>query len=306
MEKPDGLGGQKWEHHVNPRLYLKGFIEKGSPSMIWVYKKGEPYNPGRKQYKNNPWKTSTKRAGVQGGYYADIDAGGQVDSETYEDLLMEREQPADHVIAKIRQQQLLSEEERDIFAQYIAQMLIRGPRARRNVETMLPNLVSSFENDSVLLQRLSGPDGGEKRARLRRVLDKIAQREGLAKQTHLRTLSTRLERAMVILLEMRWTFFVAQPGDAFLTGDNPVFFFKDLGLKKSTSELSFPMSSEVAFVASWRKERPEGFAEAKSKTVVALNRRTASFAFDELYFSRDEPWVLNLFGKTHQRPSLRL
>jgi hypothetical protein len=100
---------------------------------------------------------------------------------------------------------------------------------------------------------------------------------------------------------MKWRFFTAPSGHGFLTGDNPVFYFKSLGLGHAASEVSFPISTEVALVASWVENHREGFFEAPSQVVKELNRRTASFASELVYFWRPESWVVSLLDKTEHR-----
>lgn len=306
IAKPEEMKGRKWRHHINPELYLKGFVEEGSKHKIWVYRKGMAYSPGIKSHKNNPWQTSTSTAGAEGGYYADTDWEGNIDPDTYEDLLMEREQEADDVLLKLRSQQELEKDEESVFTDYLAQMMVRGPRARERVTKVVPELVETFNEDQELLERLAGPDNPEKRARLRSALQRIQEKLDLGKRTHLRTLSAKFARAMAIVEAMKWTFYVAPKGQAFLTCDNPVFYFTSLGLLKPSSELSFPISSEVVFVASWRNDMPTGFVRATGENVIRLNRRSAAFATNDVFFSRAEPWVVNLLRKQHPAHGLRL
>ncbi len=67
----------KRNHHVNPKLYLKGFATTDDERFIWVYKRGEQYNPGPGKITNNPYKGSIKNAGVEKDFYADSIDGGK-------------------------------------------------------------------------------------------------------------------------------------------------------------------------------------------------------------------------------------
>jgi hypothetical protein len=48
----------KRDHHVLPEFYLKGFVIKKGEPFIWIYKRGELYNPGQGKITNNPFKDS--------------------------------------------------------------------------------------------------------------------------------------------------------------------------------------------------------------------------------------------------------
>lgn len=107
---------------------------------------------------------------------------------------------------------------------------------------------------------------------------------------------------MSLVEAMKWTFYVAPKGQAFLTGDNP-FFFSSLDLNKPNSELSSPISSKVA---SWLNDVPTGFVKATEEQVIRMNRRCAhcdqrslfqpSKALDSQSFEKKAPetWIETL------------
>jgi hypothetical protein len=122
--------------------------------------------------------------------------------------------------------------------------------------------------------------------------------KGFVIQMHLRAITAAQESFLVKTLQrMTWHFFTAPQGHAFLTGDNPVFISEQHGLGKNVSELSFPISTNVALVASWHRELKEGFFEATPQVVKELNRRTAHKASRCLYFSQNLEWVVTLLNR---------
>jgi len=85
-----------------------------------------------------------------------------------------------------------------------------------------------------------------------------------------------------ILSNMTWQFFVASDKEEFFTNDNPIFYFREYGINKPFSELSFPISSKVCLVASWQ-EVAEGYFLADAAQVDTINDRTAQRAGQFLY-----------------------
>src|SRR5690349_5080229 len=58
------MNNPKRNHHVTPRVYLKGFTTGGGEPFLWVYTRGLPFNPGDMN-SNNPRKRSITTAGVE-------------------------------------------------------------------------------------------------------------------------------------------------------------------------------------------------------------------------------------------------
>jgi hypothetical protein len=126
---------------------------------------------------------------------------------------------------------------------------------------------------------------------------RISREKEFPTRTHLKTLSSiRSSVLLGVFAKMSWRFFTAPSKHAFLTGDDPVFFTKRIGLNKVDSEVSFPISSEVCLVATNRVYR-ESFIEASTQIVKELNRRTACNASHYLYSSQCEQWIVSLFNK---------
>ena len=289
----------KRDHHVLPELYLKGFVIKKGEPFIWIYKRGELYNPGQGKITNNPFKDSIRRASVERDYYADPKDGGKKDFETFENRLEALEKPANPIFEKLREHQTISEEEKLQFSIYIVQMHRRVQSGREMTKKLVPRLVANYEPAKVIFQKLNWPDIPETRAYLKETSKRMAQKEGFDIQMHLRAIPAAQESFLVETLQkMTWHFFTAPQGHAFLTGDNPVFIPEQHGLGKNVSELSFPISTHVALVASWHRELKAGFFEATPQVVKELNRRTAHKASRCLYFSQNPEWVVTLLNKS--------
>ena len=291
----------KHTHHVLPRLYLKGFVEEPGKPFIWEYRKGQGFNPGWKS-RNNPQRRSISVAGASEDYYAYPDVQGGVDYDSYENILMRLEQPANSIFEKIRAQKFVTDPEREVFAAYMAQMHRRVQNYRDDVEVMLPEIAASLKPSREVLKILKWADTQEATDAYRAIALREADKEGAAIRTHLVCAANSPQSELPsYLVRMKWRFFVAPAGQGFLTGDNPIFYFKRLGIKHCAAEVYFPISTEIALVASWTENHKEGFFPAPSQVVKEINRRTASFATESLFFCRSEDWVQRLLNKTERR-----
>src|SRR6185295_6805696 len=104
--------GQKREHHVIPRLYLKGFAESEAKPFIWVYTKGRPFKPGGGTLiKYNPARIPIRKAAAIPYAYSFTNSAGVFDADTYENELERLEKPSDPIIRKIRNREMISQEE---------------------------------------------------------------------------------------------------------------------------------------------------------------------------------------------------
>jgi hypothetical protein len=104
-----------------------------------------------------------------------------------------------------------------------------------------------------------------------------------------------------MLGRMTWQFLTFDRGPAFLASDNPVFYFRCLGIANIESEVSFPISSNVALWATWRGDFEDGYVSTRESWVRGLNRRTASSATRYLFHPISEDWILPLLLKSSWR-----
>jgi hypothetical protein len=97
---------------------------------------------------------------------------------------------------------------------------------------------------------------------------------------------------MAAVSQMTWRIVVAGPGNVFLTSDNPAFFFDSLGLASDNSELTFPLTSEIALAASWRgPARKTLYGTVRPAITKEINRRAATSATRFVFCSSPLTWV---------------
>jgi len=87
----------------------------------------------------------------------------------------------------------------------------------------------------------------------RNLLDEY-ERNGMPRELQLRTIvESDMPQVRMAMLSMTWQFFVAPDDHIFVTADNPVHTLKGgVGFTKPYSELTFPVSSRVVLVGSYR------------------------------------------------------
>lgn len=279
-------------HHYIPQYYLKGFASP-SDDMIWVYEKG-----GSLKFPANIKKIAQKT-----NYYS-------TEVERY--LTKEIENPANSVIKKIRDRKQLTQSEKVKLAIYMVVMLKRVPQSKIRMKKMAPAVAQSLQQkwdkkiSKSILENPSQTDLFEKgRAEIKAYLEKYLK--NIPKDIWLELITPEKTPNIVkVIPQMTWLFLTCEKFPAFLTCDNPVFYFQSIGIGKPESEITFPISSNIVLWATWRSDIQEGYSPIKNQAIKEINRRTATNATRFIYHARDEDWIprfinkqehqLNLFG----------
>jgi|GEM_PF-2368360 hypothetical protein len=306
----------KYNHHFLPRLYLKGFACDDDASHIWEYQRLRDYLPGRNNRdKYNPVRISLAKAGAALGEYAHARPDGTVDFNTYENALEQLEKPADIVFNRIRNLQPISDSDREVFAEYMALMTRRVPARKDLVGAQWPQVVEAEEENirelfETALSEVDPRDGKRIEVlqnNLRTALEILEgyRHNGMPREIELRTIvESEMPQVRAAMLQMKWQFFVAEDYDRFVTGDNPVHTLKrGVGFSKPYSELTFPVSSGVALVGTYRDVRP-GYITAQSELIKEVNRRLIASAKKFAYSSRNRKWVATIMKKAFHRFNL--
>jgi hypothetical protein len=306
----------KLNHHFLPRFYLKGFASETDISHIWEYQRGRPYLPGRNNRdKYNPVFISLRKAGAALGEYAFPRTDGTIDFNTYEDALEQLEKPSDRVFDRIRNLQPIGEPDREVFAAYMVTMNKRVPARKELVKEQFPLVLEqqweriTGEIESTIAQ--VAPKDTTRITLLKARLDACQQiietyrQNGMPREMELKTMvRSATNRVLEAMLSMRWQFIVAPSGHRFVTSDNPVHTFKGgVGFSKPYSELTFPVSSRVVLVGTYRKV-PQGYFPAPIQLLKEINRRIIASATRFAYSSRNEKWVVTVMGKDLHRFNL--
>ena len=108
-------------------------------------------------------------------------------------------------------------------------------------------------------------------------------------------------KILTAICSMTWQFLTCEKPNAFLTSDNPVFHFESLGIGNPDSEVTFPISSNIALLATWRNDLTEGFYHTDNNIIKEINRRTAYNASRYIYYFKKASWVTLLANKSRHQ-----
>jgi len=275
-------------HHYVPQFYLKGF-SKDNGKVIWRYDKHE----------RNCLKTQVKNIAHETGFYS---------HEIEEYLANTVEGPANDVIKKIRNRIVISTPDKLALSTYMTCMLKRVPRGKEQIKEFSPKIAKELREE---VETISDSTTTEENKRIveytrehkQEMLETIERySRDLPKGIWLNHIpAEKSPDAVKAFSLMTWQFFLFDEYPAFLTSDNPVFYFTTFGIGNPQSEVSFPISSNVALWASRRIDLKEGYVRVSPKEVKELNRRTASSATRFVFHSIHAEWVLPLLLKGRLR-----
>jgi hypothetical protein len=150
------MSNPKRNHHVLPKLYLKGFVTAPGSPFVWVYKLGEEYSPGTGKITNNPYKDSIAKITIRDFYAYPIGDGTQ-EFEDYENFLEKLEKPANRIFKKLRSREAITPDEKQIFCVYLAQILKRVPAYRDKLAGIAVNVAANYELPKEAMERFNLP-----------------------------------------------------------------------------------------------------------------------------------------------------
>lgn len=307
----------KHHHHIIPRAYLSGFECPEKPSWIWVYERGKNHNPGYMKSKYNPRQLPIKtKAGVAKDFYAAPNGQGGIDFNSNENILEKQEFPSNSIFEKLRNSQMITLTEKMVLSEYMAMLIRRVPKALVRQEEKWPELIKSTDIFTNILKQIDDAIQNTDVNDAKKILNLLFAREVACKRWEecKSEIPRDISRALMVresiliadnLSQMTWQFLVAPSDHLFITSDNPIFFFSELGIKgHPSSEVSFPISKNIALAASWDKRVLEGLFHANSQSVEEINRRTARNAHSEVYCSKPLRCVTEILNKRNHQVSL--
>jgi hypothetical protein len=275
--------------HYVPQFYLKGFSVAGEPSSIWLYDK----HTGRVAL------AAIDKVAQQVAFYPD---------EVEEWLTEEIEKPANAVLDKMRRRVTIAPDDKRHLCDYMAVMLTRVPKGRERIKAHFPQAMENVfrRTEAQLARRMS------ERPDLAPQLERMLLALKVWRAEYERLVRQRAERHFArpplwpqpcsALNTMTWRILVCDGGSTLITSDNPVFYFERWGFASRNSEVSFPISKDVALWAGWTKGRDMSYCQARKQDFMEFNCRTASAAMRFLFGPVKENWVLRVAKKA--RPSL--
>ena len=274
-------------NHYIPQYYLRGFCP-GFGRTIWVYDK----------QKTRKFPTHIKSIANECGLYPQ-----ELERYLAEDI----ENPANHVLDKIRNLEHLTLTDKITLSNYIAVMWKRVPEGKKRLKENSPEIIADLRekylrhlDDTVLKYPAKADLARRRKQEINEILDRFSKEPPL--DIWHQAIPIECTPGMIAgLVSMTWRFLVFDKKEVFLSGDNPVFFFSDIGIGRPDSELSFPISSHITLWATRKTDLSEGYFPTNMNIVKEMNRRIASIASRFIFCANDEDWILPFVTKRYRK-----
>lgn len=275
--------------HYVPQRYLQGFSSPEDTRQIWMYDK-----------KAQSWAfAAIKRVAQEKDYYPpEIEAR----------LKRLVEDTGNEALGRLRNRDRLTADEQKALINYIGVMMMRVPRKRRlgyeRVPSVLDNTMKNVREEIEELATDLSP------GRLSELLAQIDEIQGkyenelpneVRQQIHSPWPS---EKMLAALHNMCWRIVPAPALSLFITTDNPAFYFDAYGVGTRYSEVTFPVSSDLALLGS--HQGPPGtliVVQPKSTLIKEINRRLASGAERFVFSKHRAQWIETISNR--RNPYLR-
>ena len=304
MEQPQN---PKVKHHFLPRLYLKGFADSKIGSYVWQYERGAQFCPAKSGNSRNPQRIPISKAAMIQNLYSYRDRHGVPQYDEIENELEKLEKPHDEIIRKVRSQSIISQDEKKTFSCYIDTMMRRVPsgitRSAQIAPQALQELKSRFKDEFSHDFTSHRERQGVTQEKIQQELVLLLARaesifHNYEQEIPYEMLLFGLLRSVSPVSEhfsqMTWQFFVAPPFKGFITSDNPVVMSESMGLASPNAEVVFPISTEVALVASNHSHIKDRYVVASPYIVKEINQRVADKAAYFLYADRKLELYVNM------------
>jgi hypothetical protein len=285
--------GKKKRHHYIPQFYLRGFIDPANEPYLWVYEKRSPAIKS----------VSARDAGLEKGYHSFTNSKGQRDTESIENIFQRIEDSTARVFEGIKNREPLSEEERHTLATFLSLMLTRVPNYRRNVENTMGDLLKQIammdasnidwlRENMKTYEQVTGESLGMSPEEFQKTILEGDYELSTSPTFSLQMMSIDLSEAF---LDKTWFYLKATDRVKFLTSDNPLSYHDPTrkrgsywpeGLADENTEVTFPISKELALVATRRKGVGPGYVPVSHQVVKDINRRTVMSALRFVYSSQ--------------------
>lgn len=271
-------------YHYIPRYYLKGFSTEENREQIFRYQIDPP----------QCIKTNIKNVAQETNFYSD-------DTEKF--LAEDIEDPAKIVFEKIDKRHNLSDEDKNIFTDYLLAILKRVPSFYDFVFSKYPNaleIVKSkakqrfldllYQNEITQIQfdQINEAIENSNSSVVLRNLDfQQIWEENIPPEM------TPLIREEIF--KKRWLFLTCKQDMFYITCDNPFFFDKSSGLKNS--EITIPISKHTSLIITQTNFDNPNYAIPRTQLIKEINRRSISNAKDYIFSPQEADWIPTIINK---------
>lgn len=290
-------------HHFVPQFYLRSFREPKPGAdgrrQLWVYRVGQ----------SEPVRASPKKVAQGAGFNAIQGLDGDF-HPAVEDFFASMESQLGKVFPYLgHPKHELDSTHREVVAQFVAALYLRGPRARhiRNFavredpEGYLAKLRARFSDYPEPQQSEIAPIQ-EIEAMLR--ADDSFDGFSLSQNAQLLSMLQEIPELEGIIMRTNWSYFISPADNPFVTSAIPVVIYRSArpnpissieDLEHRDAELMFPLSPRVCFITSW--QHPEGHYEE-----VTLGEGRAVTRHNFILAQEAVLWGEDVFGSSPNIP----
>lgn len=262
-------------HHWVPQKYLDGFATEADAKCIWQFDK--------RKGSFSPWPLAIKQVAQQKAFN---------DPATEADLNRIVEVPVLRILDSLRSGNPLVPEYRKPLSIYMATMLRRVPSKRSLAKSLFPHSRDRVVDEVIAgFREFAEANGGDETALQRAMNSAELARQKVADSDVTDIICDPWPTCEEVnaICSMSWQIIECSHGQAFITSDNPFFYFECYGLGTAKAEFTFPISSSLAIFGS--PTRHESDRAISSFHVEEANRRIACAAERFIYCSSAFPWV---------------
>lgn len=271
---------QTRKEHIVPRMLLSRFAD--SEGLIWVYEKGK-----------RPRRSKPENECCQRDFF-EYEIRGRKTNNTYENWLERNETAAGPLLDAILRRRLISRQQAEIWAVFVAALFGRTRKVRAQVSAAMkstlqqriddPGFIRDFQYS--LLQRGELHYASALKLSLERWRDDMNASDSYF---HVSGLPERTRTLASDLLERDWHTLEAADGQCFLMSDCPVVTVEccngsprfGVGFGNKDAAILLPISPRHLFVAS--PHHVKWKAQLDSAGVECVNREIAHFAHRNVY-----------------------
>lgn len=263
--------------HYVPQEYLRAFSADSSQTIVWMFDK-----------RSREWQNAAiAKVAQQRGYFSE---------EVEKELNKFVEGPGHIALRTIRGGQMLERQMGGDLLSYIAVMMMRVPKKRRLSLSIVPGSIDrviSTTRDQI--SSLKSPETDQRVEELLAEIDRIEQRayleipEQMAEQIES---PWPTKKVLEGVHSMCWRLVTVPDDSPLITSDNPAFYFSAYGIGSAESELTFPISPQLALLGS-RQGPPGEVIVLSEKRPIAkeITRRIAVGAERFIFAARPYSWV---------------
>lgn len=263
--------------HYVPQEYLRGFSADASQSIVWMFDK----QTGRWQ------EAAISKVAQQRGYFSD-------DVEAQLNELVEG--PGHLALRVLRSGKMPDSDMGGDLLSYIAVMMMRVPKRRRHALSIVPGSIDRVISRT--REELSSLRSADTETRVAELLQELNRVEPLVRAEVSPEIRSQIEspwpskKILAGVHSMCWRLVTVPESSPLITCDNPAFYFSVYGIGSVESELTFPISPQLALMGS--RQGPAGeviVLREKRPIAKEITRRIAVGAERFIFAPRPFSWV---------------